>query len=207
MAMSMVQLFLAASLVTSSATSVGTATIPVYPSDTDGVPAQGLIQMGDRLRRLFEGTEEEDSDSEDAENEFQKAKAAEKRGAEMPTAMLQSAKLNLHHVEGSSQPTASKPIGHAHAELARQVQIGQNGRIPGQHMMITPHVKQESASTNSLLEVAEIHEEMVGQEEKLQSVTLPEQAVKALDMGADQGVVMLQHADQIVQTGELFEEL
>lgn len=199
-------MFFATSLVTATAGFVGTSTIPVYPSDADGVPAQGLIQMGDRLRRMFEGTEEEDSDSDDTEKELQKAKAVEKPHAEMPPAMLQYAKLSLHHEEGSNQPTAGNPVGHAHAELAREVQIGQNGRIPGQRMTITPHLKQDSTSANSLLEVAEMPEEMVGQEEKLASLTLPEHAAKVLDMRADQGVAMLQHADQIVQTGELFEE-
>merc|ERR1719321_625405 len=53
--------------------------------------------------------------------------------------------------------------------------------------------------------VAEMPEEMVGLEGEL---TLPEQdsGDKVQDTRADQGVAMLQHADQIYQTGELFEE-
>merc|ERR1719359_899809 len=52
--------------------------------------------------------------------------------------------------------------------------------------------------------VAEMPEEMVGLDGEL---TLPEQgSEKMQDTRADQGVAMLQHADQIIQTGELFEE-
>jgi hypothetical protein len=222
------------------------ATDPAVMLDVEGPPAVGLIQWGDRLRRQFQNSPEEEAQQQ----EEPKATNAENMFVDLanePAAMVQHAKLNLHLDAGKKTlPSADthifakaemdharsphrNPAGHGQTQLAREVQITENGRLPSQHMTLAQRRKHDSNAINTLLEaakganskppallqeghakrnqgsqVAEMPEDMVGQEENL---ALPEEdTAKVQDANADQGVAMLQHADQIVQTGELFEE-
>lgn len=124
----------------------------------------------------------------------------------------------IHQTDHAKSKSAHRnPLGHGHTELAREVQIGQNGRIPStQQVLLAQRWKQDSDAINMLLEaargngthmnsqnltllqegsdkssqgssLAEMPEEMVGLDEEL---TFPEQG--------EQGVAMLQYAERIV---------
>lgn len=219
----------------------------VLVPDLQGPPAAGLIQWGDRLRRQFENSPAEEEEDEQQQQDEPNQSNSENLHADAPVAMVQYAKLKLHgNGDANKLPSAEthifakdemdharsphrNPSGHAHTELAREVQIMQNGRLPSQHMTLAQRQKQDSNAINSLLEaargkgsqsavllqeghekgnpplqVAQMPEEMVGQDEDL---VLPEDGTANLrGLHADQGVAMLQHADQIIQTGELIEE-
>lgn len=125
---------------------------------------------------------------------------------------------------GPAKSAHRNPLGQGHSKLDREVQIGQNGRIPSsQHMTLAQRWKHDSDTINSLLEAArgngsrhaalvqdgnetssqpsgwvEMPEEMVDQEEEL---TMPEAGTNA-----EHGVAMLQSGDKLRRLLDATEE-
>merc|ERR1719158_470393 len=111
-----------AMVVSTCASSAWTDSAP--KPDLEGPPAAGLIQWGDKLRRLFDGTEE---DGQDVDGPAEDSEASEKNLKELKTqpdlhqsapdspALLQFAKLNLHRDDSDLHKN------HAHVELEREV--------------------------------------------------------------------------------------